>query len=127
MKVCEWCGATFDPEEAEEYFDDNTFGLSYGNVKKCLCGECAVQAINDCVDGVYFETCEKCGQEFDLIIDEGEYASHFGFGSATLRDSWQEHYQILCADCAYKVWEEEHNEFESENEDDEVEDEDDDF
>ncbi len=99
MKKCEWCGNEFDVEEAEDIFEDETFMLSYQSVKKCLCGNCAVEAIKDAVDGVYFETCEKCGKEFDLFEDEMEFANQFDwFNGMVLRDYWKE--QILCADCA---------------------------
>lgn len=99
MKKCEWCDNLFDPDEAEYYFENETYNLSYSNVEKCLCGECAVKAIDDKVDGVYFETCENCGRKFDMIEDEWKFENHFSWDSgADLRDNWDE--QILCADCA---------------------------
>ena len=121
MKKCELCHKPFDPEEAEYYFESETFQLSYNNIEKCLCGECAVQALEDKVDGVYFETCEKCGKKFDLIDEESIFDNHFPWYNGTeLRDHWDEH--ILCAECAI-------NEIESEDmsgeEYDEVYDEDD--
>mgnify|MGYP002626828949 CR=1 FL=1 len=110
MAKCEWCGKSFDTDEAEDYFESETWLLSYGNVKKCLCGECAVQAIEDQVDGVYFETCEKCGKTLDLIEDEGTFDNHFPWYNGTrLRDHWDS--QILCAECAI-------DEIESDSEDD---------
>ncbi len=99
MAKCEWCGEAFDRDEAEDFFETKTRLLSYANVKKCLCGNCAVQAIEDQADGVYFETCERCGKTFDLIKDESEFSSHFPWYNGTeLRDHWDN--QILCAECA---------------------------
>lgn len=102
MNQCEWCSTTFDPEEADEYFTIETWLLSYNNVRKCLCGKCAVEAIESKVDGVYFETCEHCGRTFDLIEDESTFDNHFSWANGTsLRDYWED--QILCADCAIDV------------------------
>ena len=108
MEICEWCGRSFDLEEAEDFFDIETFALNYNNLKKKLCGNCAVQAIEDKVDGVYFETCEKCGKEFDLFVDEIEFANNFEWFSGTeLRDYWKNH--ILCAECALEEAEKENS------------------
>ena len=99
MSKCEWCGEFFDPEDAEEYFTTETWLLSYSNVKKCLCGKCSVEAIENQVDGVYFETCERCGKTFDLIEDESAFNNHFSwFNGTSLRDHWDN--QILCVECA---------------------------
>lgn len=99
MRKCESCGKRFDPEDAEDYFIEETFLLSYDNLKKCLCGECAVKALEDKEDGIYYETCECCGKVFDLVFDEEEFASHFSWCNGTsLRDYWDD--KIRCADCA---------------------------
>lgn len=103
MAQCEFCGKDFDPDEAAEFFMEETWRLSYDNVRKCLCGSCAVKAVNDDkIDGVYFETCENCGREFDLIEEESRFANHFPwFNGTSLCDHWGD--QILCADCAIEV------------------------
>ena len=98
MAVCEWCGKEFDVD-----FDGDTFemetNLCYQNLRKCLCGDCAIQAIDDEVDGIYYETCERCGKTFDLIEDMGRFDSNFPWYNGTrLRDHWRS--EILCADCA---------------------------
>ena len=98
MKICEWCGKEFDASEAENEFDIEVGMLSYQNIRKCLCGSCAVEAINDQVDGVYFEHCENCGKRFDYIMDSCEFERTTGMD---LTDFWGT--QILCCDCALDV------------------------
>ena len=94
MAICEWCGKEFDPKEAEDYFNSEMGFLIYQNVRKCLCGECAVEAIEEEVDGVYYETCEKCGKVFDVFKDMGDLSRD----DISLFDCWVD--DILCADCA---------------------------
>lgn len=99
MPKCEWCGTVFDLDEAESIFTSETYCLAYENITKCLCGNCAVQAIEDEVDGVYYETCEKCGKSFDLIEESAEFDRNFSWENGTsLRDYWND--QIICCDCA---------------------------
>ena len=99
MSRCEWCGKEFDREEADLYFGSETFLLEYDHLRKCLCGECAVQAVTeDLVDGIYYETCEKCGVEFDLIEEEGRFDNRVD--GIDLRDIWKTSGNILCAECA---------------------------
>ena len=118
MEKCEWCGESFDRDEADEYFSSETWLLSYSNVRKCLCGKCAVEAIEDKADGVYFETCEKCGHTFDLIEDESTFDNHFSWANGTsLRDYWKD--QILCADCAIEAADAECDDEEYEDDDNE--------
>ena len=100
MDKCEWCGENFDPEEAEDYFESETL-LSYSNLRKTLCGECAVKAIHSMIEDVYFEKCDQCGKIFDLITEESEFAGHFPWYNGTdLRRHWDLENKILCADCA---------------------------
>lgn len=106
MAKCEWCGNDFDRQEPEYEFESETFCLSYANIRKCLCGSCSVDVINDEVDGIYFEICEECGAEFDLIEAQGEFSSNFSLESGTeLRDYWKD--KILCCSCALKIAEDE--------------------
>lgn len=99
MPVCEWCGEEFEESEAEIEFSFEMGILSYENVRKCLCGNCAAQAITDGAEGVYFETCEKCGKSFDFIVDQTEF--YKVVGGIELQDCWNE--QILCCNCALET------------------------
>ena len=99
MPICENCNKKFNWYEAEEYFQMENPLLSYQNFKKHLCGECAVSAIDDREEDVYFETCEKCGKEFDLNTEESKFENHFPWYNGTgLRDHWDR--KIQCSDCA---------------------------
>lgn len=99
MPVCEWCGKEFDENEAADDFDMEMGILTYRNVQKCLCGDCAIKAITEMDEDVYFETCEKCGKVFDFILDSGKFGFVFGYSNnVELQDYWDP--LILCADCA---------------------------
>lgn len=106
MSKCEWCGKEFDEDEAREQFESEYSRLSYDNIRKCLCGDCAIDAIEDEVDGVYYERCEHCGEEFDYIEDCNTFSSRFS--GTELDDYWDD--GPLCADCAIDVAEEEFDE-----------------
>ncbi|MCI9264417.1 MAG: hypothetical protein HFF06_07550 [Oscillospiraceae bacterium] len=96
MPTCEWCGEDFELSDAESEFDGDMRFLSYEHIRKSLCGSCAIQAIEDEVDGVYFETCEKCGKIFDFIIDSSKFLNKSN--GVDLQDCWDN--LILCCDCA---------------------------
>lgn len=99
MQNCEWCNKEFDEIEAEQEFEEE-FNLSYRKIRKCLCGICAIQAIEDMVDGIYFDKCEKCGKLFDLIEDEAEFEERCEGTSLT---DWWINNGIICCDCAIQV------------------------
>lgn len=114
MAKCEWCGKTFDVDEARDDFECET-GLSYDNLALCLCGDCAIDAIDDEADGVYFETCEECGNRFDLFEEQSKFENGPNdYGS--LRDYWDE--KILCADCAIEEAENRYEEYRNEHPED---------
>ena len=100
-KRCEWGNHLFDVDEAREIFEDET-QLCYDNLKKCLCGKCACELISDEEMGIYFETCEKCGIEFDLMEHEADFQKYSD--GLRLRDYWGQG-PILCSDCAIEHFE----------------------
>ena len=99
MHVCEWCGESFDASDAYEEFDDEYPCYSYDNFTKSLCGKCAIQAMADRSDGIYFETCEQCGNSFDFAVEETTFSNYVN--GISLIDCWRD--RILCTDCAL-VW-----------------------
>ena len=126
MRTCKWCGKKFDVEEAEMDFNAEFSHLSYDNFKKCLCGDCAIRAIEDEEYGVYFEQCEECGRTFDYIKDDDTFKSNFDEDSGkSLTDYWGD--KILCCDCALKIVEDDddYDDFDDENYEDDEDDEDD--
>ena len=52
-KICEYCGKEFDVEEAHEDFEAETL-KNCNYLTKCLCAECAIEAINAMDNGVYY-------------------------------------------------------------------------
>lgn len=100
MAKCEYCDSKFDVEEAEEYFEDELL-LSYHNIKKSLCGKCAVDAIEGGEEGIYFDTCENCGKTFDFVEDEYDFSQYTkNDPGADYKDMWDN--GILCAQCAFE-------------------------
>jgi hypothetical protein len=111
--ICERCGEKFFEEDASDEFSI-CHSLDYSNVKGYLCGSCACIAINNGEYDVYYEHCEKCGKEFDLISDQDDFETkHKGWRDSLLHDFSQ----ILCCDCALEEDEEDHED--EEDQDDE--------
>ncbi len=105
MKMCKRCGDSFKKKEAEIVFSEAIISLSYKeNVKKCICGECAVQAFEDEDDGIFFETCNECGKYFDVMEEKGKFYDYTD--DINLFDVWFMHGES-CAECAIDAWEEE--------------------
>ena len=101
MAKCEWCGKRFNRVEANDEFAGEYDYLSYSSFRPTLCFDCAVQAIEEGADGVYFDTCEKCGSTFDYASEKSRFENGFTWYSATsLKDCWDKADLILCADCA---------------------------
>ena len=117
MAICDMCGKHFDREDADTTFSIEHPLLNYNNFRRCLCAECAMSVMEELIDGEYFETCEKCGKTFDLILEKGNFDSHFSWANGTdLLDYWQD--GIICADCALDKIDEE-SDYEEEDDDDE--------
>ena len=111
MPKCEICNEVFDRKEAEGIFIEETFLLSYDNIKRCLCGSCAVELAESGFDeGDYIEICEECGKEYDYYTAQDEYRGaleerHFDTinGNCDIRDTWDDANQILCSDLCNKM------------------------
>ena len=99
MATCEWCGKEYDKDEEDPLFDGWLY--SYNTLVIDLCASCTNQAVEDEVGGVFSETCEGCGCNFDPMEEGGKFYSCFDPDSgAELTDAWSDSRKILCADCA---------------------------
>ena len=94
MKTCERCGKRFNPREEEDEFESLSCGMRYDCVIKCLCAECASAAIDDYEEGIYIETCSKCGCKYDIAKAHAVFDDRYP-GSANCVYSL-----VMCADCA---------------------------
>ena len=99
--VCEKCGKEFEDWVAEDEFlsgVDSVGILSYEQFGRHLCGECAIEEFEN---GHYYETCERCGKQFNPSSEEFEFerqVSHRILGA----DMYE--FGIYCADCAATEW-----------------------
>lgn len=103
MAKCSWCGNRFNRETVEENFNTeySIYPFQYSCFRTILCYDCAVEAIEEGADGVYFDTCEECGTTFDYGEAVSDFESHFPWYNGTsLTDYWKTANKILCADCA---------------------------
>ena len=97
MTVCEKCGKQFEEWDAETEFENgvsSSFPVSYDQLGKCLCGDCAIEEFEN---GNYYETCECCGKQFNPDSEQ------FGFSnqvSHKVIDADMYEFGIHCADCA---------------------------
>lgn len=100
MPICARCGKKFNYDDERDAFCEESL-LNFETMKLSLCSKCALQAIEDQEDGIFTETCEKCGKTFDPVEDEGEFYSH-------LRDDPFADYHMygycLCAECAFYAY-----------------------
>lgn len=101
-KICDYCGEEFEVQDARDDFLMETL-KDYDNLTKCLCAECAIKAINDMDEGIYYEECENCGTRYDPFVDEHELQRQTGDGGVEI-DMFG---KCLCLDCAldeYRNW-----------------------
>ncbi|MCM1538748.1 MAG: hypothetical protein NC254_10160 [bacterium] len=118
-KKCDYCGKKFDIEDARDDFEIETL-KNYDYLTKCLCAECAIEAINNMESGIYYEVCENCGSRFDPFVDEIELQEQTGDYGVQLNMFER----FLCLACALDEYMNETDE-DFENEDEFGEDEDD--
>jgi hypothetical protein len=93
-KICERCGKKFDEHEAADFFGEETL-KDYSLLTECLCGECAVEAMDN-KESIYFEECADCHSQFDPFEVELELCSRTHDEGAEL-DMFD---RPLCLDCA---------------------------
>lgn len=112
MAKCKRCGEFFDVDDAKIEFEGETL-LTYDNLVLRLCAGCAIDAINDREDEIYFETCDNCGTRFDLFEEESRFENNPNdYGE--LRDYWSDGDRPLCAECAIEEAESRFEEYRNE-------------
>ena len=89
----------------------------YDNLRIRLCADCAIQAIEDEADGVYYDECVFCGKTFDYGEECSNLTTMLGNTDISLEDCWGM-FDICCADCAVEKLNEEETEYFDDDEDD---------
>lgn len=101
MPKCDRCGRRFDRVESDYQFVNEYPGLSFDNLNGELCFDCACRAMEAEESGIFFETCEECGKQFDFIEDRASLANdNPAYLDAELQFVWNKMHKTLCADCA---------------------------
>lgn len=73
----------------------------YEKMPITLCPNCANEAFDDGEDGLFFETCGKCGKQFDYFEDRGHFNTYNTDSGISLSDCWVS--DILCSECALDI------------------------
>lgn len=94
MATCKHCGKEFDEPFERDTFSIEFPRLSYESFTVELCADCAREVIEDEIDGIYIETCERCGKRFDYILETSSCLDRCG---GSLSSFWDN--DILCLDC----------------------------
>ncbi len=106
MSRCDFCGEDFTIITAQfdfelEFSSDN---LVYSNFSKCLCRNCAIEAILKNEQGLYFDNCELCGKRFDVLLDFTSFSKIPLLPEGIeLKDFWES--SIVCCNCAREMME----------------------
>ena len=98
MALCEWCGNVIDEDEVNDFCDETGIWTDY--IKKELCKDCLEQAWEDDVDGIFYDKCEECGCEFDIIEANSYFNSDSSVGDLYRSDVEDKKGKTLCASCA---------------------------
>lgn len=109
-RICDYCGKEFDEQDAREVFEIETM-KNYNYLTKSLCAECAIEAIDDMVDGIYYEECENCHSRFDPFADEIELQQQTGDSGAEI-DMFGRYLCLNCSLAEYMDMNENEDEYE---------------
>lgn len=103
MTICEECGKEFNEYDADSQFREETSltvsSISYEQLGRCLCGECAIAAY---ANGEYFENCEICGKKFYPEDENERFKRAIDFRNIDA-DMYVDR-RVLCADCALEYY-----------------------
>lgn len=102
METCIRCGRRFNMIDELDNFMADTFLLNLQSFRETLCPDCAYKAIEiEREEDLYFEVCEECGDQFDLILEENDFSDYCD-EMDTLRAVWDQTNLTLCSKCARK-------------------------
>jgi hypothetical protein len=99
---CEWCGKEYDEYEEEEIFSFEIFDYEYSRLTKELCAQCAIQGIEEEVEGVITVACYECGKDMDYFEEMSNYSTYGNLDCGL--DGFS---RRLCCDCAISLEDEE--------------------
>lgn len=91
MAICSRCNCEYDED------DLNLFGgADIDRIPEEMCLSCLESAYDSCEEGLFYDTCEECGKDFDVMVEKSLYESMtnddgVGYGG------WG---RILCAECS---------------------------
>lgn len=91
MKKCSRCGSEYDKNDVNFLFAD------VNRVPVDMCEECLERAYDDGEEGLFFDTCEECGKDFDVISEKSIYDSNVPWEDGVGFEGWG---RVLCAACA---------------------------
>ena len=115
MATCDCCGKRFNVAKAEDDFE-GAYGMFLSDSmlfdNKCLCYECATEAMES---HDYYENCEKCGRRFHVCDDDEQFENECGdYGLVNTPRSYMSNL-IICADCALQIASERYEEYQREH------------
>ena len=107
MAKCSRCNKGFNVDDARDYFNRETI-MNYDKIRPCFCADCAIEAIENEEEDVYFEECPRCGKQFDYAVESAKFEEYANGGGDSLSGCWIS-YGPVCADCAIDIIEEINN------------------
>lgn len=98
--ICERCGKKFNKEDAKDEFEAEMTLKIYDHLEKKLCGKCAIEAIYDLENGIYFEYCDRCGKKYYPLDDNAKFEHMHSNEYGTYAYISDLSDEFLCLDCA---------------------------
>ena len=91
MSICSRCGCEYEKEDVVLLHAD------VNRVPIDMCEECLEKAYEMQEDGLFYDTCEECGKDFDVMEEKAKYLSQIPWCDGLGFEYFD---KILCADCA---------------------------
>lgn len=91
---CVRCGEEYEKDEVCITFAD------INRVPMNMCEECLDKAYEDGEPNLFYDTCEDCGKDFDVIEEDMKYSENVPWEDGLDRNDYG---RILCAACALEA------------------------